>query len=130
MIPTTAWRVRPHAKKIKVSMIDLSHKKGTLFKSRELLAEFLAAPDRNAHKDTRTVLVRGYRHLKSDTPLAFPDEESVPEHLRGVTIDPKADVLLEMSSNGLSGDRCEYYLRHHQWLLIWRMATVSRLVAA
>ena len=103
-----------HAKTFEVSMIDLSRKKGTLFKSRKLSAEFLAARDRNAHKTARTVLVGGFRHLKSDTPLSFTDDEDVPEHLRGITVDPKADVLLEMTSNGLSGDRCEYYLRHHR----------------
>ena len=101
---------------VKVEVQDLSRNPGTLMKTRKLNAEFLSSPDPRAATDTRTVILRGYRHehVSDREKLHFPDADFVPTHLRGITLDPKADVMLEMMSNELEGDKCEFYLRHHR----------------
>ena len=106
-------------KDVRVDMFDFSLSKHKSFgKKREMTAKLLQNDDSNDF-EMHTVLVRGYRHPKKKVnDVTFPDIDEVPPHLRGVTLNPMADIVLEMTPTQASGSasaeaaHCKWYLRH------------------
>ena len=106
-------------KDVPVDMFDISlSKQGKFGKKREMTAQLLQNDDAN-NSEMHTVLVRGYRHPKKKVKdMTFPDIDQVPPHLRGVTLNPMADIVLEMTPTQAPGSasaeasHCKWYLRH------------------